>query len=119
MVQTMSRGEKIGYRLINVLVVLAALVCLAPLVNVLALSFSSRAAAEAGRVSFWPVGFTVSSYRFIVSRSAFLVAFWVSVKRVLLGTAIDMALIVLAAYPLSRESRVFKTRTAYAWFFLV
>lgn len=119
MARRLTAGQRISNVVIHVVLILSALVCLAPMINVLAVSFSSRAAADAGRVSFWPVGFSLSSYRFIITKSAFATAFLVSLQRVLLGTGLDMLLIVLVAYPLSKESTAFRMRTLYAWVFFV
>ena len=114
-----SPTERIIRVLIHVGLIFAAFLCLLPLINVLAISFSNRSAVDAGRVSLLPVGFTLSSYQFILGKSAFLVAFWISVKRVVLGTVINLALVVVIAYPLSKESSQFRMRTAYAWLFLI
>ena len=42
---------------------------------------------------------------------------WVSVKRMVIGIGVNLVLILLAAYPLSKESHEFRARTFYAWFF--
>ncbi len=98
---------------------LLAVVCLFPLLHVLAISFSSGPAVSAGRVVLWPVDFTTAAYDFALSRPAFRSAFAVSVQRVILGTAVNMILTVLVAYPLSKENDVFPMRTVYTWFFIV
>lgn len=95
-----------------------AVSCILPLVYVLALSFSSSSAATAGMVKFWPVDFTTKAYEFILKKPAFSQAFLVTLERVALGTAINMFLTILTAYPLSREAGAFKSRTIYAWFFV-
>lgn len=118
-VHRVSPGERVARVVIHVALIVAAFLCLLPLINVLAISFSSRSAVEAGKVSLFPVGFTLSSYRFILAKSAFVVSFWVSVKRVLLGTAINLAIVLLIAYPLSKSSRQFRMRTGYSWVFIV
>lgn len=97
----------------------AALLCLLPLIHVLAVSLSSSAAATAGYVKLWPVDFTWSSYQYALEKPQFIASFLVSVQRVLLGAVINMALTILVAYPLSKEARVFPWRTAYAWFFVL
>ena len=96
-----------------------ALACLLPMINVLAVSFSSAAAAQAGYVTFWPINFTLKSYEYALGRPQFLTAMWVSVERILLGGAINMVLTILAAYPLSKDNSKFRLRTAYSWFFVV
>jgi putative aldouronate transport system permease protein len=96
-----------------------ALVCAFPILHTLALSLSSSAAASSGRVTLLPVGFTLQSYRFVLDNPAFLKSFGVSILRVLVGVPVNMLLTILVAYPLSRTTREFRLRDAFAWFFLV
>lgn len=96
-----------------------ALLCLFPLLHVLAISFSSANAAAAGEVVLWPVNFTTKAYEFALDRPEFGRAFLVSVQRVLLGTTVNMVLTVLVAYPLSKESADFRWRTVYVWIFVL
>lgn len=96
-----------------------AISCLFPLVHVLAISFSSSAAASAGKVTVWPVDFTLASYKYILQHDAFIQAFGVTLQRVALGFTLNLALTLLCAYPLSREQHHFRFRTAYAWYFVI
>lgn len=98
---------------------LLALLCLFPLIHVLALSLSSATAAAGGRVVLWPVEFTTNAYEYAMSRPQFVDAFIVSIKRVLLGASVNMILTILVAYPLSKENAVFRARTFYVWFFVI
>ena len=82
----------------------------------LALSLSSKNAAVAGRVSFWPVEFTLASYEYLLNDSRFFQAFWISVKRVILGGGLNLICTVLMAYPLSLEKDEFPSRDRYMWF---
>ena len=52
--------------LIHVVIVIACFLCLIPLLNTLALSFSSSVMASSGTVSFWPKQFTLAAYEAIV-----------------------------------------------------
>ncbi len=97
----------------------AAVLCVLPLVHIIALSFSSSAAASAGYVKFWPVEFTLSSYEYTASRDEFWRSLWVSVQRVAIGTPLTLLLITLVSYPLSKESHVFRLRLVYAWIFFL
>lgn len=110
-----SRAIAVG---IYVLLSVVGLLCILPLVNVLALSFSSNEAIQAGKVTFWPVEFSTQAYRFVAQKEAFLLSIWVSVKRVGFGLLVNMALTILVAYPLSKEQSQFRMRTAYAWIFV-
>ncbi len=97
----------------------AALLCLLPLIHVLAVSFSASSAATAGFVKLWPVDFTLASYKYALNKPQFIDSFLVSLERVALGALINMTLTVLIAYPLSKERRQFRWRSVYAWFFVV
>jgi len=93
--------------------------CLFPIVQMIAISFSSGTAVASGRVTIFPVEFTTDAYRYVLRNKAFMDAVWVSVERVLLGCSLQMLLLVLIAYPLSKEVSAFRHRTLYVWFFMI
>lgn len=78
--------------------------CVLPFIHLLAVSFSSSAAVAAGRVAFWPVEFTTASYEYVITGGKFLRAMSISLQRVVLGTLLNVALMVLTAYPLSKDN---------------
>jgi len=118
-VQKLTAGRKTFLVTNYVVLTIAALLCILPLINVLAVSFSSKSAAAAGFVKLWPVDFTLSSYKYALSKHEFLDGFVVSLKRVALGYAVNMLLTILTAYPLSKERSSLRSRHYYAWFFIV
>ncbi len=92
--------------------------CILPMVHVLAISLSSTLSVTAGSVLFWPVDITLKSYEYILQRAQFWLAMRVSLLRVVLGVFINMLLIIVAAYPLSKTNHQFRARTAIVWFFV-
>jgi putative aldouronate transport system permease protein len=88
-------------------------------VNLLAISFSDSAPVSAGRVVFWPVDFTLSSYRYALTGGKFLRAFAVSVERVILGVGANMVMMILFAYPLSKNTEKFRGRNLYMIYFVI
>jgi len=100
---------------IALVLLLISFVCVAPILHTISVSFSASEAATGGRVGLWPIGVNLDAYRFLVDDQAFLKAFGVSVKRVLLGVTINMAVTILMAYPLSRYTNQFRTRNLYMW----
>lgn len=114
-----SAGRKLFLAINTLLLLLAAIICIFPLVHVFALSLSSSAAATAGDVKLWPVGFTLKSYEFVMDRPAFIKAFFISVKRLLLGVPISLLVTMLIAYPLSKEKTAFRARGFFVWFFVI
>ncbi|MDR2750106.1 MAG: carbohydrate ABC transporter permease [Clostridiales bacterium] len=101
------------------LLALVAFICVMPFLNVLAMSFSSKIAVASGRVSFWPVEFTTTAYAYITKSSAFVTALGVSVQRTLLGVAVNIVLIILTAYPLSKPKSQFPGRNILSWYFVI
>ena len=95
-----------------------AVLCLLPLIHIFAVSLSGRAPAAGGFVSFWPIDFTLENYEKVMGSRTFVRSFLISVLRVLTGTSLNMTLIILTAYPLSKSPRVFKGRTIFIWFFV-
>ncbi len=114
-----TRGEKLFSAVNHVFLALMALVCVFPMLHVLALSFSASTAAASGRVVLWPVDWTLQSYRFVLENSAFVRAFGISVQRVLLGVPLNLLLTVITAYPLSRNTEEFGAKRIFTWFFLI
>ena len=95
-----------------------AILCLLPLVHIFAVSLSGRAPATGGFVSFWPIDFTLENYEQVMGSRNFLRSFLISVVRVVTGTSLNMVLIILTAYPLSKTPRAFRGRTIFIWFFV-
>ena len=84
-----STGRKV-FRLINFLILVGlTLICFLPFVNVIAMSFSENYYVEANQVTFWPMGFTMSAYQYIVTRASFWSSFRTSIIRVLLGGSLE------------------------------
>ncbi|MEK3724028.1 MULTISPECIES: carbohydrate ABC transporter permease [unclassified Paenibacillus] len=101
-----------------VLLVGLSLLCILPLINVFAISLSSSSAAAAGFVKLWPVEFTWKAYAFIVQKPEFIRSLVVTLQRVALGVTLNMVLVILVAYPLSKDAKALKGRTLYAWIFV-
>lgn len=99
---------------------LLSLSCLLPLINLFAISFSARAMVDANAITFWPKGFNIAAYEYILSNKQYFQSFGITIGRVVLGWLINLVLIVLVAYPLSKDDpRIFRCRKYYTWFFLV
>lgn len=115
MVQNHSLSGKIANVIIYFVLSLICLLCLVPIINTLALSFSSSVGAASGKVFLWPVDFTLASYQNILRDSAYLRALGISFLRTAVGTAISLVITVLMAYPLSKAASEFRCRNVYMW----
>ena len=95
------------------IVILMTLCCLLPLLNTMAISFSTNTAVNANQVGILPVGFTLSSYKKLLEDNQFWRSAWISVLRVVLGTGLNMLMMILLAYPLSKSKNRFASRDIY------
>lgn len=109
----MTKKIKPSKVIIYLCAILAGLSCLLPLLNMIAVSFSNSAAATAGRVGIIPVGFTISSYQKLLTEAQYWKSLMISFERTILGTAINIVLVILLAYPLSKSDREFHSHKVY------
>ena len=81
---------------------LAALICIYPLVYIVAVSFSSSRAVMSNEVMLWPVDFNTDAYQSIIADGALLHALSNTIILTVGGTLLNMVGTVMIAYPLSR-----------------
>ncbi|MEG0767328.1 MAG: carbohydrate ABC transporter permease [Clostridia bacterium] len=98
--------------------ILLSVSCILPIIHILAISLSDKSAAAAGWVGLWPVHFTTVAYEYIVTKPEFMTAFFVSIKRLALGIPLNLLMVLITAYPLSKSPRDFKGRSVYMWYFV-
>jgi multiple sugar transport system permease protein/putative aldouronate transport system permease protein len=115
MIQTRSAGERI-FNGVNIIIMgLLGFSCLYPLWYALCLSISDKAAANSGLITFYPIGFTLISYREIMKDIMFFNSFWISIQRTALGTVVTLAVLIMMAYPLSKHRREYRLRNVLMW----
>jgi len=112
MIESRSWSNRLFNILNHSLLFLFAFLCVLPLWNVFSVSLSGRAAADGGFVSLFPVNFTIDNYTEIFRAGVVYQAFWISVQRTVIGTFLNLVLVVLTAYPLSKTVKEFKGRNA-------
>ena len=95
-----------GYRAFQVIntiiMILVIFITLYPFVYLVAQSFSSDAAASAGKVTFYPIGFNVNTYKYILRDNQFFRYYGNTIFYTVVGTFISVACTALIAYPLSK-----------------
>lgn len=85
-----------------VLIVLAA-IALIPLISVVALSLSSKAAADMNAVNLLPVGLTMASWKYILTNKDIWHSFFVTISATGIGVVLSLLITALMAYPLSKK----------------
>ena len=95
----LSVGQVVNYILLLVL----AFVCLYPFLNVIAYSLSGYNAVLSGKVTFYPIDFTLSAYQQILGKTQIWNSMRTTVLVTLMGTGLSLILTVFASYALSRN----------------
>jgi len=98
-----TRGYRV-FRVINgVILTGVVIVTLYPFLNVVARSFSDEYAIRAGKVSIFPVGFTLDTYTYVASDPMFWINYRNTVVYTVVATFIAMVLTTSYAYVLSKQ----------------
>ena len=111
-------GRKVFLAVDVIVILLLCLICMVPLLNLLAYSFSASQPIIENKVFLWPKEFTLKAYQYVLESKEFWSSVSVSVKRVLLGVPLNTLLTILVAYPLSKDERQFKARKYYVAYML-
>lgn len=105
--------------LIHLILLICALICLFPFVNILAVSFSSKTMAATGQVFLYPLEVTLDAYKYILGQAALWKSFGITLVRVVLGTVLSTLCTLVTAYPLAMNNDRFRGRTFCAWYLFV
>ena len=100
----------------SILVVITVAILL-PLIFIVSASFSSSEAVIAGRVSLWPVDFSLLGYETILEHKKVWDGFGNSLFYTVFGTLFNVVMTIIAAYPLSREDLVGRRVITIAFIF--
>ena len=83
------------------LMVVLSCIFIYPLLNMLALSFSNSQDLKSLPVYLWPIGFSLESYKALLSDNRILLYYWNTIQYAAVGTVIMLLCTSLMAYPLS------------------
>lgn len=98
-----SVGDRLFTSMIYALLSVFFLMILYPLIFILSASISDPSAVVSGKVWLWPVQPTLMGYEAVFKHKLIGSGFANSVYYTVFGTAINIVMTVLAAYPLSRS----------------
>lgn len=99
----MSRGDRIFDSINVVLLGLFALIIIYPLVYVLSASFSDPVSVASGDMILWPVNVTLENYAEVFKNQSIITGYRNSLIILVSGTALNLVMTVLAAFPMSRR----------------
>jgi len=100
---TRSLPDRLFDATVAFIATVAVLLCVVPILNVVAVSLSSNSALLGSKVTLWPVEFTLQSYAALWSDKSMIWSLVYTSGMTLLHTGVAMALSVFAAYALSKK----------------
>lgn len=98
-----TSGEHVFYTINDLFLLLCLLLVAYPIIYVFSASFSSPSAVMSGRVVLFPVEFSLEGYKAVFENDDVLLGYANTVFYTGVGTAINIFLTILCAYPLSRK----------------
>ena len=102
-------AEKIFIIFVHIFLFIFGVICIFPFMNVLARSFSPEFYIQQGQVWIWPIRFNFSAYIKIFEAMGIIAGFKNSAFVAIVGTAINLVMSFLIAYPLSRKRLPLRT----------
>jgi ABC-type sugar transport system, permease component len=116
-----SRKTKVGDWIIVLICAMVILVCLLPLVHIAARSLSSTQALIRSEVTFWPKGFNLDAYKYVLGDGKFTRALWWTALLTVVGTLLSLVMTAMCAYPLTYDKlkgrRIINTLIIFTMFF--
>lgn len=103
-----SAGDRLFYHITEVILGVLLLMVLVPLVYIVASSFSSPSAVSNGRVLLWPVEFSLKGYQTVFENRLIGTAYFNTFLYTVFGTLINLAMTMIAAYPLASRTLPFR-----------
>jgi len=103
-----SRGDRIFKFFVVCLVVLLALVCLFPFLNIVAVSMSSKNMVMAGKVYFWPKELDFAAYNAVFTNVKMWRSLLFTIVLTVVFVGITLVMTCLCAYPLARTDLKFR-----------
>lgn len=95
------------FQVFNVIIMLLVVfITVYPFLYVVAQSFSSENFVRSGQITFYPRGFTISTYKEVMSEKYFWLGYKNTIIYTVLGTAISLFMTTIFAYALSKKRLV-------------
>lgn len=94
-------------RMVDVVIIIvitaASLLCLMPMLHILALSMSGNSAIMAGKVTLLPIDIDFTAYRTVFGNMQMIRSLGFTILLVSIFTVISMTMTIMAAYPLTKR----------------
>lgn len=97
----------------HIFLILFSLLMLYPMVNIVAISLSDKVPVDKGMVTWWPIGFNISGYQYMLNYDALIRSYGMTIAYAVGGTIITLCFTSLVAYPLAVPNFVLKKQITF------
>ena len=108
-----TRSEKIFYFLNGLFLTLFFLITLYPVLCMISGAISSPTAVATGKVTFYPIGFSLRGFELNLQNDKVINGFLNSVFYTVAGTALNLVITLLTAYVMSRRELPFRSGISF------
>lgn len=109
--------DKVFYCITGIMVTFILIVVLYPLIYIVSSSFSSPSAVSAGKVTLFPVDFSLEGYKAVFKNKDIVSGYLNTIYYALIGTFINVTLTMFLAYPLARTDLPGKNKIMFIFTF--
>jgi putative aldouronate transport system permease protein len=99
-----TKKDKIFEAVLGTIFILICFITITPILNIIAVSLSSKTAILQGAVRILPVEFNTEAYKKVFGDATFINSFMYSITLTVGYTVLSMVMTILCAYPLSRSN---------------
>lgn len=89
--------------IIIAIITIAGVLCLVPMLHIVALSLSGNSAIMAGKVTIFPIELDLRAYKSVFGNAQMIRSLVFTILLVVLFTVISMSMTIMAAYPLTKK----------------
>jgi putative aldouronate transport system permease protein len=110
-------SDRVMYVTFNAFLFIFLLTIAYPIIFIISSSFSSPYAVSMGRVTLWPVDFSIAGYKAVFSHKNILLGYSNTIIYTVVGTLISVVITMITAYAMSRKDWPFRNGVMFFFVF--
>ena len=95
--------DQVFYAICGTILTLALIVVLFPMMNIVSSAFSDPASVTSGKVWFWPVDFSLDSFKKVLKFESVWIGYKNTIFYTVVGTVMNVMVTLFCAYPLAQK----------------
>ena len=95
--------DSVFYAICGTILTMALIIVLFPMLNIVSSAFSNPTAVSAGKVWFWPVDFSLESFKNVLKFDSVWIGYKNTIIYTVVGTVMNVMITLFCAYPLAQS----------------